>query len=98
MICYQDETMATDPTVTLSIRHVPKQVRDTLVARAEAQGQSLQEYLLALVRTHAERPTRSEVLARIRSRKTRMRNGGVSAKDAARAIREARLERDGETS
>ena len=39
--------------VALQIRDVPEQVRDLLAARARAQGQSLQSYLLAVVEREA---------------------------------------------
>jgi hypothetical protein len=90
----QNDSAAGSSTVTLSIRHVPTTARDTLAARAEAKGQSLQEYLLSLLQEHADHPTRAEVLARIRTRKARMKNGGVSAEAALRALEDAAEERD----
>jgi hypothetical protein len=90
----QNASMAQPTTVTLSIRHVPSEAHEVLVARAEAAGQSLQEYLLTLVQEHAAHPTRVEVLARIRARKARMRNGGVSDEAIQRALEESRNEQE----
>ena len=56
-------------TVSMSIRHVPEEVRDALAARAAQRGQSLQEYLLSTLVEHAQRPTMSEMLERIRTRR-----------------------------
>jgi antitoxin FitA len=56
-------------TVSMSIRHVPEDVRDALAARAARRGQSLQEYVLNTLIEHAQRPTMAEVLERIRARR-----------------------------
>lgn len=54
--------------VAVTIRQVPDAVRDELAARAAREGQSLQEYLRALLVSAAEKPTVGEVLARARAR------------------------------
>lgn len=54
--------------VAVTIRDVPDGVRDELAARAARAGQSLQEYLRAVLVTAAAKPTVDEVLARARSR------------------------------
>ena len=54
--------------VAVTIRGVPDGVRDELAARAARSGQSLQEYLRALLGRHAEKLTVDEVLARARAR------------------------------
>lgn len=53
---------------TITIRHVPPEVRNTLAARAAQQGRSLQEYLLGEVSRLAERPSVPEVVASARER------------------------------
>lgn len=50
--------------VALQIRDVPDAVRDALAERARARGQSLQAFLLALVRAEAGRSHNLTVLAR----------------------------------
>jgi hypothetical protein len=53
--------------VMIQIRNVPVAVHRILKARAAASGVTLSEYILAEMRRMAEKPTREEVLARIRS-------------------------------
>ena len=52
----------------IQIRHVPEELHRTLKARAAMAGMSLSDYLLAELRRVAERPTRSELRARLASR------------------------------
>ena len=47
------------------VRDLPEEVHARLQRRAESQGQSLQQYLVAELRRLAERPTIDEVLDRI---------------------------------
>lgn len=54
--------------VAVTVRNVPEPVRDELAARAARQGQSLQEYLRALLVDLAQKPTVGEVLSRARAR------------------------------
>lgn len=56
--------------VAVTIRDVPKGVRDELAARAAREGQSLQEYLRSVLVNVADKPTVSEVLSRARARVT----------------------------
>ncbi|HEY5150525.1 MAG TPA: hypothetical protein VIJ23_12015 [Mycobacterium sp.] len=56
--------------VAVTIRDVPDDVRDELAARAAHSGQSLQEYLRAILVMVASRPTVDDVLARARARVT----------------------------
>jgi len=56
--------------VAVTIRDVPDEVRDQLAARAAHSGQSLQEYLRAILVNVASRPTVDDVLARARARVT----------------------------
>lgn len=52
--------------VSMTVRHVPDSTRDRLAERAARAGQSLQEYLLAMLVDAAGRPTVAEVLDRVR--------------------------------
>lgn len=54
--------------VSVTIRDVPDEVRDELAARAARAGQSLQEYLHAMLVDSAARPPVADVLARARQR------------------------------
>ncbi|MFG1924041.1 hypothetical protein [Cryptosporangium sp. NPDC048952] len=55
-------------TLALQIRNVPEEVRDALVEQASARGQSLQAFLLDLVRAQARRSANTAVLQRFRDR------------------------------
>jgi antitoxin FitA len=52
----------------ITVRDVPEQVRAELAARAARDGQSLQEYVLALLTDSASRPRPKDVAARARAR------------------------------
>jgi antitoxin FitA len=54
--------------VMVQIRHVPDEMHRKLKARAALAGMSISEYLLREVERALERPTREELLARLRSR------------------------------
>ena len=54
-----------------TIRNVPKETRDELVARAALTGRSLQEYLRGQLIELARRPDSAVVIARVRERKQR---------------------------
>jgi len=54
--------------VALQIRDVPDEVRDALVAQARQRGQSLQAYLLELVRQQAQRADNAALLNRFSTR------------------------------
>lgn len=54
--------------VAVTVRGVPDDVRDELAARAARAGQSLQEYLRAMLIDTATRPSAADVIARARSR------------------------------
>ncbi len=49
---------------TLQVRNVPEETHSVLRRRAAEAGMSLQEYLLAVLKEVADRPTVAEVLAR----------------------------------
>lgn len=72
----------------IQVRNVPDEIHRVLRVRAAQRGLSLSDYLLGELRRIAERPTREDLLARIRSRPpVRMR---PRAADAVRAERERR--------
>lgn len=71
---------------SVQIKNVPESVHGVLRARAQAAGQSLQEYTLQLLVEHAMQPTLDEVLDRAGSRT----GGSISAAEAVRYIREDR--------
>ena len=54
--------------VLIQIRDVPEDVHRTLKARSAASGQSMSEYLRALLARAASRPTPEELARRIRGR------------------------------
>lgn len=54
--------------VAITIRDVPRDVRDELAARAARAGKSLQEYVKGLLTESASRPSADDVLARARAR------------------------------
>ena len=63
--------------VQITIRNIPKEVRDTLAVRAAQQRQSMQGFLLSELERIASRPSVGEVLRDIRERKA-ARGGRVS--------------------
>jgi hypothetical protein len=54
--------------VAITVRDVPGEVRDEPAARAAHGGQSLQEYLRAMLVDAASRPPVADVIARARAR------------------------------
>lgn len=52
----------------IQIRNVPPMTHRRLKARAAAEGFTMSSYLLRMITTHLERPSRQEVLDRIRAR------------------------------
>ncbi len=54
--------------VAVTVRNVPDDVRDELAARAARSGRSLQEFLLAQLRTLAALPDPDDVIDRARRR------------------------------
>ncbi|QKT08113.1 hypothetical protein HUN08_13645 [Gordonia sp. X0973] len=54
---------------SITIRHVPDEVRNELAARAARAGQSLQEYMLAEVTRLSERPSIADLMAEVRAEK-----------------------------
>jgi plasmid stability protein len=72
----------------IQIRNVPEDLHRLLKARAALAGTSLSEFLLAELRCTAERPTRQEMLARLRER-TEV-NPQVAPAEAVRTERDRR--------
>lgn len=75
--------------VQITIRDVPRAVRDELAARAACQGRSMQEFLRAELERLAARPQVEQMLSRLRERKalagTRVAPGEILAqRDADR--------------
>ena len=52
----------------VQVRDVPEEIHQALVLRAEAAGQSLQQYLFAQLEKLVATPTMDEILARIEQR------------------------------
>ncbi len=73
---------------TLQVRNVPDELHRRLKARAALEGQSLSEYALGELRRAMDRPTRRELLARVRQRTAV--SSEESAADAIRAERDSR--------
>jgi len=74
---------------SIQVKSVPDHVHATLRRRAAVAGQSLQDYLLALLRAEADAPTLDEVLDRVEHR-SGGRIGLAEAAGAVRADRDAR--------
>ncbi|MDE2668529.1 MAG: hypothetical protein OXI51_02615 [Chloroflexota bacterium] len=55
-------------TVSITVRNVPKHVRDELARRAARRGQSMQAFLLGELERIAAEPTVDELLDRVRKR------------------------------
>ena len=72
----------------LQIRNVPDELHRGLKARAALEGQSLSEYALAELRRAMQKPTRRELIERVRAQ-TPVPDGEPSA-EAVRAERETR--------
>jgi len=72
-------------TVMVQIRNVPQELHRRLKARAAIEGLSMSDYVLREVRKSLERPTRQEVLERLRAQPVRQLH-----RSAARVIRAER--------
>jgi antitoxin FitA len=59
---------------TITIRHVPDEVRNELAARAARSGRSLQEYMLNELVRLSSKPPVDDLLDAIRERKRRSPN------------------------
>lgn len=72
----------------VQIRNVPSEFHRRLKARAAIEGMSMSDYVLRELGKSLERPTRAEVLERIRTRQGRPLT--PSAAEIIRAERDAR--------
>ena len=72
----------------VQIRNVPTEFHRRLKARAAIEGMSMSDYILREVAKALERPTRQEVLDRLRARP--VRHLKRSAAEVVRAWRDAR--------
>lgn len=75
-------------TVMVQIRNVPPDFHRRLKARAALEGMSMSDYILREVGKSLERPTRQDVLERIRARPVPQLSS--SAAEAVRAERATR--------
>jgi hypothetical protein len=75
---------------TIQIRNVPEDVHRRYQVRADAAGQSLQEYLLAYLVEHASLATPAEIVAEVRRRKAIEGDSGYPTSSSADLIREDR--------
>ncbi len=72
----------------IQIRNVPEELHRAIKARAALAGMSLSDYLLAEIRSSAERPTLTELRERLRNRQPV--SLAMSPADAVRAERDSR--------
>lgn len=72
-------------TTMVQIRNVPVEFHRRLKARAAIEGMSMSDFILREVGKALDRPSRADVLARIRERRT-----GKLTVDVARLLREGR--------
>ena len=72
----------------VQIRNVPPEFHRRLKARAALEGMSMSDYILREVGKALERPTRAEVLQRLRARPVRRLKRNPA--DVVRAERDAR--------
>jgi hypothetical protein len=72
------------------IRNVPDTVHTALVRRAEAEGKSLQEYVLGVLHEVTGKPTMSEVMDEVRAILARNPGPRMSREEMVAVIRERR--------
>lgn len=72
----------------VQIRNVPTELHRRLKARAAIEGMSMSDYVMRELRKALERPTRQEILERLRARP--VRRLGRSAAEVIRAERDSR--------
>ncbi len=77
--------------VALQIRDVPEEVREALAERARARGQSMQAFLLSVVKDEARRSRNISLLNRFAARTDGSR---LPIREATDALSRARSERD----
>jgi antitoxin FitA len=79
---------------TVTIRDVPDEVRDSLANDARERGQSLQAFLLGLLRRQAAFGRNKQLLAEVERDLSAGDGAGPDAPDAADLIEQARSGRD----
>lgn len=79
--------------VTLTIRDVPDHMRNVLVTEARERGQSLQAFLLSVLRRQAQFSHNRQLLREIDEDLARGGGAGHDAPDASDVLDEARAER-----
>lgn len=72
----------------VQIRNVPTQLHRRLKARAAIEGMSMSDFVMRELRKALDRPTREEILERLRAQP--VRRLGRRAADVIRAERDAR--------
>ena len=75
-------------TTMVQIRNVPTEIHRLLKARAAMEGMSMSDYVLREVRKALERPTRQEILERLRMQPVRRLRRNAAA--VIRAERDSR--------
>ena len=76
--------------VQITIRDVPKAVRDELAARAAQEGKSMQEYLRQAIEALASKPSPEQWVSAVRDRKS-LSGSKVSAVTISQARDQDRL-------
>ncbi|MGA1688729.1 MAG: FitA-like ribbon-helix-helix domain-containing protein [Pontimonas sp.] len=74
----------------LLVRNVPTEIHATLVRRAEAEGKSLQEYVMSLLMQSAGKPTMAEVMAQIEANLAANPMPSMSTEEIVATIRAVR--------
>ena len=72
------------------IRNVPEDVHAILTTRAKAEGQSLQEYVMALLADSAQRMTNAEIRAKLDEHLASMPPTSLTSEEIVDFIREGR--------
>ena len=75
----------------IQVKHIPETLHAELRRRAEAEGMTLSEYILDVLRRDLSVPGQRQWLERLGSREPVRTTGALGALDAARAEREAEL-------
>lgn len=83
--------------MAVTIRDVPDEVRDLLAEQARARGQSLQSFLLTVLRRQAAFSQNRQILAEIDEDLGQQGGAGADAPDAAWVLARERGASDGDT-
>jgi plasmid stability protein len=76
----------------IQVKNIPDALHAELRRRAEAEGMTLSEYVLDVLRRDLTVPGRRQWLERLASREPVRTTGALDALDAARTAREAELD------